>query len=64
MFGVSNIAQNQLVIPPVLTGTNISLTLDEATHEFYPGVVTNTIGANGDLLGQQLLFIKIHYIIF
>lgn len=47
--------QNPLYIPPTIETTNISLTLQEGTHEFYPGVTTNTMGANGDLLGPTLI---------
>ena len=48
-------AQNPLTIPSVLQGANINLTLQEGTTTFYPGVVTNTMGANGNLLGPTLI---------
>lgn len=48
-------AQNPLQIPPLIQSTNITLTLDEGTTEFYPGIITNTMGANGNLLGPTLL---------
>lgn len=48
-------AQNVIPIPPVLTGENITLTLQEGTTEFYPSVITNTMGANGVLLGPTLI---------
>lgn len=51
-------AQNQLVIPSVLNGPNYNLTLQEGTNEFYPGITTNTMGANGDLLGPTLMMTK------
>jgi len=52
---VNVMAQNQLAIPPVIQSSTINLTLDEATHQFYPSLTTNTMGANGDLLGPTLI---------
>ncbi len=54
----NSVAQNQLVIPPTITSNTINLTLDEGTHQFYPGVTTNTMGANGDLLGPTIILNK------
>jgi len=54
----ASIAQNQLAIPPTLSQSNINLTLDESTHQFYPGINTSTMGANGDLLGPTLILHK------
>ena len=51
-------AQNTMPIPPVLSGENITLTLQEGTTEFYPGVITNTMGANGALLGPTLILAR------
>ena len=51
-------AQNPLTIPPTLTGPNINLTLQNGTTQFYPPVVTNTMGANGSLLGPTLILEK------
>lgn len=51
-------AQNTMPIPPSLTGENFTLTLQEGTTEFYPGVITNTMGANGALLGPTLILNK------
>lgn len=48
-------AQNTLAIPGALTGNTFNLTLQEGTTEFYPGVITNTMGANGSLLGPTLI---------
>lgn len=47
--------QNTLAIPTTLTGENIDLTLQEGTTDFYPGITTNTMGANGSLLGPTLI---------
>ncbi|MCB0809817.1 MAG: multicopper oxidase domain-containing protein, partial [Flavobacteriales bacterium] len=54
LSGLGLQAQNSLYIPPVLTGTTIGLTVDEGTHEFYPGMPAPSIGYNGDLLGPTL----------
>lgn len=51
-------AQNQMIIPGTLTGPNYSLTLQEGTNVFYPGITTNTMGANGNLLGPTLMMNK------
>jgi len=50
--------QNPLTIPTILTGENIDLTLQEGITEFYPGTTTNTMGANGSLLGPTLILHK------
>lgn len=49
------IGQNPLPIPPSITTSTIDLTLDEGTHQFYSGVTTNTMGANGPILGPTLI---------
>jgi bilirubin oxidase len=51
-------AQNPLAIPSTLSGTNITLTLQDGTTTFYPPTVTNTMGANGSLLGPTLILQK------
>ncbi len=48
-------AQNSLLVPPTLTGTNINLTLQNGTTQFYSGQTTNTMGANGNILGPTLI---------
>lgn len=48
-------SQTPLNIPPVLSGSEINLDLQEGTTEFYPSVVTNTMGANGSLLGPTMI---------
>jgi bilirubin oxidase len=53
--GTVAFAQNPLAIPPSLTGTNFSLTLQEGVTQFYSGINTNTMGANGALLGPTLI---------
>ena len=49
-------AQNELLIPPTLTGTSFELTLAESTKQFFDGQTTQTIGFNGDFLGPTLIF--------
>ena len=48
-------AQNPLLIPDILSGTNINLTLQNGTHQFYSEINTSTIGANGNILGPTLI---------
>lgn len=55
VFAQYGTAQNQLFIPDTLSGTNINLTLQNGTHEFYSGSMTNTMGANGSVLGPTIL---------
>lgn len=54
---ISNLgfSQNPLAIPPTIETANINLTLQEGVTQFYPGVNTNTMGANGALLGPTLI---------
>ena len=47
-----------LSIPAVLTGTNIDLTMDYGTTEFYSGYQTTTRGFNGSYLGPTLILNK------
>jgi bilirubin oxidase len=47
--------QNTLNIPTAITSTNINLILQEGTTNFYPGITTNTMGANGSLLGPTVI---------
>ena len=47
--------QNTLNIPTTITSTNINLTLQEGTTSFYQGLTTNTMGANGSLLGPTVI---------
>ncbi len=51
-------AQNQLAIPPTITDTNINLTLQNGTHQFFSGHDTATMGANGNILGPTLIMQK------
>ncbi|MBK7754681.1 MAG: multicopper oxidase domain-containing protein [Flavobacteriales bacterium] len=49
-------AQNPLAIPPALDVDTFHLVVDEHTHQFYPGLTTNTYGVNGEFLGPTLIF--------
>lgn len=51
-------AQNPLAIPPALDMDTFDLTIDESSHEFYPGVVTQTYGINSPYLGPTLILHK------
>lgn len=47
-------AQSPLLLPEFLTDTEVTLTLDHGEHEFLPGVMTPTLGANGPVLGPVM----------
>lgn len=47
--------QTTMTIPPTITSTTISLTLEQGTTNFFSGITTNTMGANGSLLGPTLI---------
>jgi bilirubin oxidase len=47
-------AQSPLLLPEFLTDTEVTLTLDHGEHEFLPGVMTPTLGANGPVLGPVI----------
>jgi bilirubin oxidase len=51
-------AQNQLLIPPTLSGTDFQLTLQNGQFEFFTGHQTATMGVNGDILGPTLILQK------
>lgn len=55
LAGASAFSQNTLNIPSTITNTNINLTLQEGTTTFYQGITTNTMGANGSLLGPTVI---------
>jgi bilirubin oxidase len=48
-------AQNSLIIPDTLSGTDFNLTLQNGTYSFYEGINTATMGANGNILGPTLI---------
>ena len=51
-------AQNQLLIPDTLSGTNFILNLQNGQYPFYSGVNTTTMGVNGNILGPTLIMKK------
>ena len=51
-------AQNPLAIPPALDMDTFNLVLNESSHEFYPGVVTQTYGISAPFLGATLILHK------
>ncbi|KAA3638942.1 MAG: T9SS C-terminal target domain-containing protein [Bacteroidetes bacterium] len=57
-FLYPSFAQNPLLIPPVLSGENIDLTIQEGSVEFFPGTSTATLGVNGNILGPTLILEK------
>ena len=52
------IAQNPVIIPDTLSGTEFNLTLQNGTIQFFDGQATNTMGVNGDILGPTLIMEK------
>jgi blue copper oxidase len=60
LLGWSHIlcAQNAILIPDTLSGVQIQLELKNGTHEFYSGISTNTMGANGNILAPTLILNK------
>ena len=50
------VAQNPILIPDTLSGTNFNLNLQYGTHQFFSGINTSTMGANGNILGPTLIF--------
>ena len=50
--------QNQLLIPPTLSGTDFQLTLQNGQYVFFTGHQTATMGVNGAILGPTLILQK------
>lgn len=55
LLSTTTYAQNPITIPPAIESTTIDLTLQNGTTQFYNGINTNTMGANGSLLGPTLI---------
>ncbi len=51
-------AQNAVLIPDTLSGTNFTLNLQNGQYPFYAGINTTTMGANGNILGPTLIMNK------
>lgn len=52
------IAQNELLIPDTISGTSFELSLQNGSYQFLDGQITNTMGANGNILGPTLIMKK------
>lgn len=48
-------SQNPLLIPDTLSGSFIQLTLQDGQQNWFPGLATQTRGANGAILGPTLM---------
>jgi len=57
-FGSYLLAQNSLYIPPVITGSEIGLTLQFGETAIFEGEFTSSIGYNQSILGPTLLLNK------
>lgn len=57
-FLFSAFSQNPVYIPPTQSGTSFNLDLQTGQTQFLPGDMTNTMGANGSLLGPTLILQK------
>jgi len=49
------LAQSQMLLPSVLSGDSINIDLQEGFHQFYSGINTHTMGANGSILGPTVI---------
>jgi len=58
------VAQNPLLIPETISGNSVTLNLQNGTYQFYDGVTTTTMGANGNILGPTLLLQKGEFVNF
>lgn len=48
-------AQNQVLIPDTLAGTDFELIIQNGTRQFFSGQSTTTMGVNGNILGPTLM---------
>ncbi len=55
---LTSLAQNPLLIPPILSGTNFNLTIQNGNISFFSGSPTQTMGVNGDILGPTIMVNK------
>ena len=49
------VSQNPIVIPGTIETTNVNLTLQTGTFQFFPGENTSTMGVNGPVLGPTII---------
>jgi len=57
-FSIFMLAQNPVIIPTTISGTEFNLTLQNGTFQFYDGFTTTTMGVNGNILGPTLIMEK------
>ncbi len=50
------LGQNTVMIPDTMGGNVFNLTLQNGTYQFYDGLITETMGVNGEILGPTLIF--------
>jgi FtsP/CotA-like multicopper oxidase with cupredoxin domain len=55
MIAGATMGQNPLAIPDTLAGSDIYMTLQTGEVQFLPGQVTQTFGANGNILGPTII---------
>ncbi len=58
VYGFTVQAQNQLAIPPTLTGTTFNLNIQSGTQTFYNNVTTPTYGINGPWMAPTIVVNK------
>jgi len=58
LSGITAFAQQPLLIPGTLSGTDFTLNLQNGTFQFYNGINTTTMGVNGNILGPTLIMQK------
>jgi bilirubin oxidase len=60
IVGIANsiIAQNPVLLPDTISGTDFDLTIQHGTYQFFDGQITNTMGVNGNILGPTLIMNK------
>ncbi len=48
-------SQTPVAIPDTLSGTTFYMTIQNSTYQFYPGIVSESMGVNGPVLGPTLI---------
>lgn len=57
-ISLSSFSQNKLLVPDILEGSHIDLSLRKGIFEIYPGYNTHTIGYNQEILGPTIILEK------
>jgi len=55
LFSMLLFSQNPIIIPGTIESTNVNLTLQDGTFQFFSGINTTTMGINGPQLGPTLI---------